>query len=133
MQIRKRKPVRGWRDLLAEVAVVMIGILLALGAEALVERRHWQEEAAISERAIRLELLDAASNSWERFFVAPCLSVEIAGLAEQLGSSPSRWQGMPSVPKAGSVLSARLVNRSIARPAGRRPTTRGRMRSPPAR
>ena len=51
MEIHKPKRVHNWRELLSEVGVVVIGVLIALGAEQVVEDIHWSKEVASARRA----------------------------------------------------------------------------------
>ena len=40
MDIHKPKPFHGWREFLAEIAVIVTGIVIALGLEQVVEQIH---------------------------------------------------------------------------------------------
>lgn len=44
MHIHLPKPVHGWRAFVGEVGIIVIGILIALGAEQLVEWVHWRHK-----------------------------------------------------------------------------------------
>ena len=52
MEIHKPKPWHGWREFLAEISVVVVGILIALAGEQTVEAAHRQIEGS----ALRTEL-----------------------------------------------------------------------------
>ena len=54
MEVHKPKPWHGWRELVKEVGTIVIGVLIALGAEQAVEALHWRNEVA-SERAALLD------------------------------------------------------------------------------
>ncbi len=54
MDIHKPKPWHGWPELVKEVGTIVIGVLIALGAEQAVEWLHWRNEVA-SERAALLD------------------------------------------------------------------------------
>ncbi len=56
MDIHKPKPWHGWRELLKEVGTIVIGVLIALGAEQSVEWVHRQSEIGEAREAIRHEL-----------------------------------------------------------------------------
>jgi hypothetical protein len=51
MEIHKPKPVHSLKELLNEVGVIVISIVLALGAEQIVEAIHWHN--AVGETAKR--------------------------------------------------------------------------------
>lgn len=44
MDVHKPKPWHNWREFLAEIATIVIGVLIALGAEQAVEWLHWRRE-----------------------------------------------------------------------------------------
>jgi hypothetical protein len=50
------KPVHSWRELLSEIGVIVIGVVIALGAEQAVEAIHWRHKVADAEEAMRGEL-----------------------------------------------------------------------------
>src|SRR6185437_6380654 len=56
MEIHRPKSWHGLRELAKEIGVIVIGVLLALGGEQLVEALHRGEQARLAERAMRLEL-----------------------------------------------------------------------------
>ena len=61
MEIHTPKhPIRGWRDLLKEVGIIVLGVLIALGAEQSVEAWHWHRKIVDAEQAMVLELRDDA-------------------------------------------------------------------------
>jgi len=50
------KPLHGWRAFVGEVGIIVLGVLIALGAEQLVEDLHWRSEVAELRDAMRSEL-----------------------------------------------------------------------------
>lgn len=58
MDIHKPKPLHGWRTFLAEVGTIVLGVVIALGAEQAVDALHWQGKVAEAREAMRLELRD---------------------------------------------------------------------------
>jgi hypothetical protein len=74
VEIHKPKPWHGWREFLKEVATIVLGVSIAIGAEQLVERLHWAHEV----RAARIAIADemARSNGHLAFRVAaePCIA-----------------------------------------------------------
>lgn len=56
VDIHKPKAVHSWRELASEVGVIIIGVLIALSAEQVVEWLHWQHEVRESREALRAEL-----------------------------------------------------------------------------
>jgi hypothetical protein len=56
MDIHKPKPVRHWRELVGEVGIIVLGVLIALGAEQAVAALEWRHKAEVAQRAMRHEL-----------------------------------------------------------------------------
>ena len=61
MHFHLPKPLHGWREFLGEVGIIVVGVLIALGAEQAVETVHWTSEVE-TERA---SLLQEARDSFE--------------------------------------------------------------------
>lgn len=74
MEIHKPKPVHGWRELLSEVGVVVIGIVIALSGEQILEAIHWKHKVAAAELDLRKELADSLSYSVEQQQLHRCVS-----------------------------------------------------------
>jgi hypothetical protein len=73
MHFHLPKPLHGWREFVGEVGIIVIGVLIALGAEQVVEAIHSKEQATKSEAGVNLELAHTAGVFEERTFVEPCL------------------------------------------------------------
>jgi hypothetical protein len=55
MHFHLPKPLHGWREFLGEVGIIVIGVLLALTAEQVVEAWHWRNEAREFRHAVDRE------------------------------------------------------------------------------
>lgn len=44
MHFHLPKPVHGWRQLVGEVGIIVVGVLIALGGEQVVEALHWRHQ-----------------------------------------------------------------------------------------
>jgi hypothetical protein len=95
MHFRLPKPLHGWREFAGEVGIIVVGVLIALAAEQLVEEWRWERQASQADRAFKSELLYAAGNSYERLAVQPCLQGRLRALAAQLNGSSGQWHAMP--------------------------------------
>ena len=95
MHIHPPKPPHSWSDLLREVGVIVVGILLALGAEQIIERLHWREQTRIAEEGIKGELKTSLMNVYERLIVAPCLRGQIRVLGTRLREPGTHWTAAP--------------------------------------
>jgi hypothetical protein len=56
MHFHLPKPLHGWREFAGEVGIIVIGVLVALGAEQVVEAFHWKMEVDDARAALRTEL-----------------------------------------------------------------------------
>jgi hypothetical protein len=58
MHFHLPKPLHGWREFAGEVGIIVIGVLIALTAEAFVERFHEKEQLRQAEERMTAEILD---------------------------------------------------------------------------
>ncbi len=63
MHVHIPKPIHGWRQFFGEVGIIVLGVLIALGAEQVVEAVHWEHKVA----AIRASLTGELSNDRARW------------------------------------------------------------------
>lgn len=88
-------PIHGWRVLAGEMSVIVVSVLIALGAQQLVERREWNQRAASAEEAIKAELWGTAMMGHERLIIQPCLQGKIRELADKLILNDGKWSASP--------------------------------------
>ncbi len=115
MRLRMPKPLNGWRVLAGEMAVIIASVLIALGAQQMVERREWRQRAAASHEAIKNEFGLAAALSYERRIIQPCLQGNIRELAGKLVASDGEWRASPMKVSSNKY-------RSVMPPAYRAPS-----------
>src|SRR5437588_6426268 len=66
MHFHLPKPLHGWRAFVGEVGIIVIGVLIALTAEQVVDAIHWHEKVRVAERNVNFEInvqLDAAEET----------------------------------------------------------------------
>ena len=56
MHVHLPKPLHGWREFLGEVGIIVIGVLIALGAEQVVEAAHWNHQVRDAREALDEEI-----------------------------------------------------------------------------
>jgi hypothetical protein len=56
MHFRLPKPLHGWREFAGEVGIIVMGVLIALGAEQLVEAANWRSQVRDFREAVDHEL-----------------------------------------------------------------------------
>ena len=96
MDIHKPKPWHGLRDFVKEIGTIVIGVLIALAGEQIVERLHKGDQARLAERAMRLELSDDdGPQAYGRVVIFRCLDSQLAQIHESAASAPAdqlrRW------------------------------------------
>ena len=96
MHVHLPKPLHGWREFLGEVGIIVLGVLIALGAEQIVESLHWRAEVRHAEHAMRLELAeDDGPQAYGRLVVAPCLDHQLVRIHEGAGAaSPDQLRAL---------------------------------------
>ncbi|RAK58591.1 hypothetical protein DJ021_01665 [Phenylobacterium hankyongense] len=101
MEIHKPKAVHGWRELLTEIGIIVIGVLIALAAEQLVEWGRWHEKIGIGRDAIHKEIATNGTYYAFRVTTAPCIVRrlnQLAAVTEQLAlhrrPEPIRFAGL---------------------------------------
>lgn len=83
-----------FREFLGEVGVISVGILLALGAEQLIEHWHWSEKAQVAEEMITSENRDNFAQAAEQVEVTPCVIAQLDRL-EGAVKPNGRFQPVP--------------------------------------
>ena len=96
MHFHLPKPLHGWREFVGEVGIIVIGVLIALGAEQLLE--SWRDRHAVEEMdgRLRQELSLSVTNAYERLIINRCITGRIAQLRDLLVRSDGHWSGQPA-------------------------------------
>jgi hypothetical protein len=72
LEIHKPKPVRSWQELLSEIAVVVIGIAIALSGEQVIGKLHWAHRVGEAEESMRQELAENDRDAYFRLASEAC-------------------------------------------------------------
>jgi len=87
LEVHKPKPVHSWREFLSEIAVVVIGVVIALSAEQMLQGLELRAKVRHAEQQMRVELaLDDGPQLLQRIALAPCVEeglTRIRGAIEQ--------------------------------------------------
>ena len=102
------KPPNGWNAVLWELAIVVVGVVIALGAQQFVETLRWREEVRRTEDALTIEIAESVLHASERQIVNRCLSDRLAHLIGKLSSNPGSWSG-DSMPVNRSARAVSVV------------------------
>ena len=92
MHIHLPKPIHGWREFFNEVGIIVIGVLLALGAEQIVERLSWRAEVREATEDLHVELQDSLFTSTERLRLRDCIDRQLDQVDAVIDRPPAgRW------------------------------------------
>ena len=80
MDIHNPKPWRSAGEFLKEIGTIVIGVLIALGAEQAVEQLHWAHEVKAARAAIRSEMAIANQKFAFRVAAEPCIARRLDAL-----------------------------------------------------
>jgi len=94
MEIHKPKPVHGWRELLSEIVVIVIGVSIALAAEQLVETLHWRQQLQGAHKALAADMATVLGMAAEREGFSGCLDQHLNHLADDIDEA-SRTGRLP--------------------------------------
>ncbi|HKO20681.1 MAG TPA: hypothetical protein VJU82_17535 [Acidobacteriaceae bacterium] len=89
MHFHLPKPLHGWRAFAGEVGIIVIGVLIALGAEQVVEWVHWRNEVADARRALDREVAYDLGAVAKRQQEAPCIDRRLREIRSLLIGSTS--------------------------------------------
>ena len=102
MHFHLPKPLHGWREFAGEVGIIVIGVLIALGAEQIVEAAHQRSEGRQANEVVRGELEYNLARLRSRLTIRPCVErriAEIQQLLDRARSQPDiktpKWVGRP--------------------------------------
>ena len=84
MHFHLPKPLHGWREFAGEVGVIVLGVLIALGAEQVVEAIHWNFESGRAMDAVRKEAASHYRSAVELEVTAPCIDAQLQALEKPL-------------------------------------------------
>jgi hypothetical protein len=77
MHLHLPKPLHGWREFAGEVGIIVLGVLIALGAEQMVETLHWRSKVAEFRSAEDTEMSENFAAFQYRVNQSPCVARRI--------------------------------------------------------
>ena len=91
MDVHKPKQRHDWRTFLAEVGTIVLGVVIALGAEQAVDALHWRGKVAEAREAMRLELRDDdVPQAYTRPASAACYARELDAIQAAVDAGADR-------------------------------------------
>jgi hypothetical protein len=104
MKVQLPKPLHGWRLFAGEVGIIVLGVLIALGAQQLVETWRWRQELADFRDALDAEANDDLGTYVYRAKLNPCVEARLDELQRWLDSwragRPLRLSGPIGIPSS---------------------------------
>lgn len=105
MDLRELKPSRGWRVLSGEVGIIVLGVLIALGAEQAVKTLNQRSEMRELRAAVDNEIAYGLGTYEARLAQDDCVEARLDELARWLQGwregKPQRLVGSISAPRSG--------------------------------
>lgn len=78
MHFHLPKPLHGWREFAGEVGIIVLGVLIALGAEQLVEAIRWRAAMSGERQALYSEARENIGSVRWREHLQPCIDRRLA-------------------------------------------------------
>jgi hypothetical protein len=104
MHVHMPKPLHGWREFVGEVGIIVVGVLIALGAEQAVEKLHERSVAEDARSAIKTEFDNDLAALARRKLAEGCIDRRLGELQGLLATwartgrfVTPRWIGAPPV------------------------------------
>jgi hypothetical protein len=102
MDIHKPKPIHGWKDLLKEVGVIVIGVLIALSAEQVVQALDWREKIHRADIAMRDEIAaDDGPQVLERLALTDCIEASLRTIRSEVEGGAGRAEVLAAIGRYG--------------------------------
>jgi hypothetical protein len=93
MHIHLPKALHGWRELAREIGIIVVGVLIALFLEQLVDTWHWREKVGVARQAMRRELLlDDGPQIYQRAAMHPCVVAQLDSIRAAVEQGADRSQ-----------------------------------------
>ncbi|WP_114228693.1 MULTISPECIES: hypothetical protein [Sphingomonas] len=100
------RPVHGWPEFLTELAIVVFGVLIALGAQQLVDDWHGRRDVADLRTAVDAEVAENLAGYRRRIGESPCLNRKL----DQLDRWQQAWRGGAGPAASGTIGRPRPPN-----------------------
>lgn len=111
MKISAPTPIHGWRVFAGEVGIIVLGVLIALGAQQIVEAAQWRREVAGFRESVREEISINLGTYPYRAKQRPCIEARLDELQRWLDS----WRDGRPLQLTGpiGVPASRVIRTSV--------------------
>lgn len=93
------RPAHGWSDFATELVIVVLGVLIALGAQQLVDAWHTRGDVADFREALNAEMASNLYAYQGRIEQSPCVNSRL----DQLEAWQRAWRGANGPPLSGTI------------------------------
>jgi len=97
---RPKAPVHGWRELFKEIGIIVIGVVIALGAEQAVETIHWAYQVDAGEAALKVAFVREVDNMAQRKAQSECIARRLSFLSQTVERASESGQ-LPAIGAIG--------------------------------
>lgn len=113
-RLMRLHPPNGWNAVGWELAIVVLGVVIALGAQQAVDTMRGKEELRRTEDALTIEIADSIVHASERQMIRRCLSDRLDHLIIKVSTNTGPWTAdrMPMRLTATTVRSAPAAYRT---------------------
>jgi hypothetical protein len=88
MHVHLPKSLHGWREFAWEVLIIVVGVLIALSAQQVVERMTWRGRVNEAKEDLRAELSDDLFAAQERIRRKECIDRQLARVSDLIDHPP---------------------------------------------
>lgn len=81
MEVHRPKAIHSWRELVVEIGVIVVGVVIALAAEQVVEALRWAEQVRVGETALKNNFRRVVDNAAELEAQQDCIERRLAALS----------------------------------------------------
>lgn len=93
MHIRLPRALHDWRELAKEIAIIVLGVLIALLAQQLVEDWQWRQKIDSAKRTMQREILyDNGPQIYQRLAMHPCVTAYLDRIHDAVEQGASRQE-----------------------------------------
>lgn len=87
------KGFHGWRKTAGDISIIVVGVIIALFLEQLVERREWQSRVDAAEDSMMRELFwDNAPQMYQRVSIQPCINAQLDAIRDAVETGKPRQE-----------------------------------------
>lgn len=116
MEVHVPKPMHGWRAFAGEVGIIVLGVLIALAAQQLVETIHGNAQAREFRQAVDSEVAYDLGSYKQRLLLGPCVRARLVEIDHVIASDraghPIRMHGLSNWPVSFSLRTSVWTGRT---------------------